>query len=231
MEAGQDPAPREFLVIDDHPLFCEALSMTLARIYGSSGVVTATSLGEALERIAGGADPDAILLDLRLPDVEGLDGLIRLRGALPGAPVVVISSLDDPRLVAGALGAGAVGFIPKQAGRAEIEAAFARIWAGEIYTPPGYRPPAPEVAREGPGEDAVERLAQLTPQQARILELVCAGKLNKQIAYDLSIAEATVKAHITAILRKLGVQSRTQAVLVAQQARFGSILQEAAPPR
>ena len=227
MEPVREPQVREFLVIDDHPLFCEALAMTLRRIHGSSVVSTAISLAEALARVAEepGA-PDAVLLDLHLPDVDGLDGLIRLRRALPGTPVVVISSLDDNRMIQRVLGAGAAGFIPKQSDSAAIAEAFRRIWAGDTYAPPSYEPIAPDEADPCPDESAVERLSQLTPQQARILALVCEGKLNKQIAYDLSIAEATVKAHITAILRKLKVHSRTQAVLVAQKAQFRTILQD-----
>ncbi len=220
---------RAFLVIEDHPLFCEALSMTLRQIHGTSTVATAENLAAGLAAIdAAQTLPDAVLLDLNLPDVEGIDGLLRLRRRLPETPVVVISSLDDNRVIHRVLNAGAAGFIPKQAGRAEIEAAFARVWAGDTYAPACYEPPAPEAGAADPDEAAVERLSQLTPQQFRILELVCAGKLNKQIAYELSIAEATVKAHITAILRKLQVHSRTQAVLVAQKSRFSSILQDPA---
>ena len=225
-EPVQEPQVREFLVIDDHPLFCEALSMTLSQIHGSSLVATATSLADALDRVESQAAPDAVLLDLHLPDVEGIDGLMRLRRALPETPVVVISSLDDNRMIQRVLRAGAAGFIPKQSNRAAIAEAFRRVWAGDTYTPPSYEPPAAAGADADPDEDAVERLGQLTPQQFRILELVCEGKLNKQIAYKLSIAEATVKAHITAILRKLKVHSRTQAVLIVQRSQFRTILQD-----
>lgn len=216
--------PRDFLIIDDHPLFCEALTMTLRNMHRDSDVDSANTLSAGLEKLSGGAKPDAILLDLDLPDVEGIDGVIRLRSAQPGTPIIVVSSMDDDRIVAKVLDAGAVGFIPKHTGRDEIESAFKRIWNGDTYTPPGYT----EQRWSDSGEvrdDALERIATLTPQQGRILELLCTGKLNKQIAYDLDIAEATVKAHITAILRKLGVHSRTQAVLIAQKTRFDTILQ------
>lgn len=224
-QGPNETMPRQYLVIDDHPLFCDALSMTLRTLQADSSVMAANSLHEGMMVIDDGANPDAILLDLNLPDVDGVDGLIRLRTRLPGTPVVVISSYDDDRIIASVLRAGAVGFIPKQSGRGELQEAFRRIWAGETYTPPTYQPAAP---RESPQEDlhtSVERLGTLTPQQTRILELVCEGKLNKQIAFDLSIAETTVKAHITAILRKLNVHSRTQAVLIAQKTQFSSILQ------
>ena len=166
-----------------------------------------------------------ILLDLKLPDVDGLDGLIRLKRAAAGVPVIVVSSLAEDRIVASVVQAGASGFIPKHSQRSVFIEAFDRIWAGGVYTPEGYVPPGEEGGAVDE-RDAVERLAQLTQQQARILQLVCEGKLNKQIAYELDIAETTVKAHLTAILRKLNVQSRTQAVLIAQNARFAAILQK-----
>ena len=128
-------------------------------------------------------------------------------------------------MIASAVQAGASGFIPKHSQRSVFVQAFDRIWAGGVYTPDGFVPPGAHAG--APDEhEAVERLGRLTQQQARILQLVCEGKLNKQIAYDLDIAETTVKAHLTAILRKLNVQSRTQAVLIAQNARFAAILQK-----
>ena len=218
------PAEERILVIDDHPLFCEALSMTLKGALEVGGVDTAASLGAALESIAEDGPPHTALLDLNLPDVDGVDGLLRLRAAAPEAYVIVVSSLSDDRVVDTVLRAGAAGFIPKDTPRETLVAAVRQVWAGETYAPDGYIGHAADSASER--EDAVARLADLTPQQARILQLVCEGKLNKQIAYELGIAETTVKAHISAILRKLGVQSRTQAVLIAQKTRFASILQD-----
>ncbi len=222
-----EAAPRQFLVIDDHPLFCDALTMTLRSLQTQSSVIAANTLQDGMACLDDGANPDAILLDLNLPDVDGIDGLIRLRSRKPETPVVVISSYDDNRIIAGVLRAGAVGFIPKQSGRDELKVAFHKIWQGETYTPPSYQPPSRRPETTDDPEDHLERLSTLTPQQGRILELVCEGKLNKQIAFDLSIAETTVKAHITAILRKLNVHSRTQAVLIAQKSQFSSILQTA----
>ncbi|HEU0221111.1 MAG TPA: response regulator transcription factor [Paracoccaceae bacterium] len=223
-----DVAVGEVLVIEDHPLFCEALAMTLESAIGVRRVVSATRLGDALTMLASDLEPDAILLDLNLPDVQGVDGLIRLRGVRPDIPVIVVSSLTDNRIITSVIQAGAAGFVPKDSPREEIVRAFRAIWEGGSYTPDGYYPPEAGQAAEASDADVIARLSELTPQQGRILELVCAGKLNKQIAWELSIAETTVKAHITAILRKLGVQSRTQAVLIAQKARFAAILQ--APP-
>jgi len=133
-----------------------------------------------------------------------------------------VSSMSDNRIVASVLKAGASGFVPKHSPRAVFEEAIATIRDGGTYLPPSFADAEDSSADAGP--EAVERLSLLTAQQSRILQLICEGKLNKQIAFDLTIAETTVKAHVTAIMRKLGVQSRTQAVLVAQQAKFAAIL-------
>ena len=212
------------LIVEDHPLFSEALSTTLRTFIGIDRIETAGSLGAALDALSRGAGPDVSVLDLNLPDVNGVDGLIRLRQQAAGVPVLVVSSLTDARVINAALQAGAAGFVPKHSQRDIFRAAFATIAAGGTYTPEGYQPPA----RGGPApsakEEAIARLGLLTRQQAVILQLICEGKLNKQIAYDLSIAETTVKAHVTAIMRKLGVYSRTQAVLLAREVNFATLL-------
>ncbi|MEM7686493.1 MAG: response regulator transcription factor [Pseudomonadota bacterium] len=218
------PTPRSFLVIDDHPLFCDALSMTLRSFRDDTQVATANSLGQGLSAIDEGAAPDIVLLDLNLPDVDGVDGLTRLRQKLADTPIVVVSSHDDDAVVTRVLKAGAVGFVSKKSGGSDLEAALRKIWNGETCVPKGYRPVANGCNPAADAQDGVAKLDLLTPQQRRILMLVSEGRLNKQIAGDLSIAETTVKAHITVILRKLGVQSRTQAALMAQKAQLGSLL-------
>ena len=213
------------LIVDDHPLFCDALSITLRSVAGVGQVETVDRLETALARLDLSPLPDVVVLDLNLPDVTGVDGLIRLKAAAGAVPVVVVSSLADNRVVSAAFQAGAAGFIPKHSRREVFRAAFEAIRAGVPYYPEGYVPPS----AEGPltnREQAIARMAQLTKQQAKILQLICEGRLNKQIAYDLSIAETTVKAHVTAIMRKLGVQSRTQAVLIAGEASFAAIMPE-----
>lgn len=212
------------LVIDDHPLFCEALAMTLENILELKAIETANSLAAGLEVLGNGFKADAIVLDLNLPDVSGVDGLLQLRVRQPKIPIVVVSALGDSRVITAVIAAGAAGFIRKDAPRDVLASAFQKIWAGETYLPEDYTR-APDLNGEVEKmERIVERLSSLTPQQVTILKLVCEGKLNKQIAYDLTIAETTVKAHITAILRKLGVHSRTQAALLAKEAEFSALL-------
>ncbi|MEO5619960.1 MAG: response regulator [Cypionkella sp.] len=215
------------LIVDDHPLFCDALAMTLKAVAGLVRIETADRLETALARLEPEVVqkqglPDVVVLDLNLPDVNGLDGLIRLRQMLREVPVLVVSSLADNRVISACLQAGAAGFVPKHARREVFRAAFDALRAGQVYLPEGYVASGPDSQQEV----AIARLGLLTRQQTRILQLICEGKLNKQIAYELTIAETTVKAHVTAIMRKLGVQSRTQAVLIAGEASFSSLLPE-----
>jgi DNA-binding NarL/FixJ family response regulator len=212
------------LIIDDHPLFCDALSMTLRSALDIDNIEVAATLADALEWLQRGHAPDLVLLDLLLPDVDGLGGLIQLKKVVPGVPIIVVSALSDHRIVASVVQIGVSGFIPKYSPRSVFLQAIDRIWAGDIYTPEGYAPPGSGGRSTLDEHDAVELMESLTPQQARILQFVGEGKLNKQIAYELDISEATVKAHLTAILRKFHVQSRMQAVLIAQNARFAAIL-------
>ncbi|MCF8486708.1 MAG: response regulator transcription factor [Rhodobacteraceae bacterium] len=214
------------LIVDDHPLFCDALAMTLKAVVGIARIETADRLGTAIDRLDRGPAPDVVVLDLNLPDVDGLDGLIRLKSIVGTVPVVVVSSLADNRVIGAALRAGAAGFVPKHSHRDVFRAAFEAVRTGRIFAPEGYTPQSDPAAPAGRREDAVARLSLLTRQQARILQLICEGMLNKQIAYELTIAETTVKAHVTAIMRKLGVQSRTQAVLIARGASFESLMPE-----
>ncbi|GHC58584.1 response regulator [Neogemmobacter tilapiae] len=211
------------LIVDDHPLFCDALALTLRAVAGLQKIDTADRLEQALERLDQ-ALPDVVVLDLNLPDVQGLEGLIRIRAL--GVPVIVVSSLTDDRVVGAVLQAGASGFVPKHAKRDAFRAAFDALREGRVYLPEGFVPQAEGTSGNSPRDLALERLGLLTRQQAKILELICAGLLNKQIAHELAIAETTVKAHVTAIMRKLGVQSRTQAVLVANEASFANLMPE-----
>ncbi|MDU8912118.1 response regulator transcription factor [Aestuariicoccus sp. MJ-SS9] len=215
--------PDRALVVDDHPLFCDALTLTLQSIADFENIRTAGTLEQALEVVAQDPGLTLIILDLNLPDVNGLDGLVRLRTAAPRVSIIIASSMADNRMISHALKAGANGFVPKHSQRSVFRRAYEAVSQGAPFVPDGYIDPQGGASEAAP-EDALARLASLTNQQARILSLICEGKLNKQIAYDLSIAETTVKAHVTAIMRKLGVHSRTQAVLIAQEARFSRVL-------
>jgi DNA-binding NarL/FixJ family response regulator len=179
-------------------------------------VLEASSIDEVRALAAREHDLDLLLLDLRMPGMDGFAGLVALRREFPALPVVIVSASEEHKTIREALALGAAGYIPKTLARAEIESALERILRGEIWFPDadGERSPGP--ADEQEAADRTERIASLTPQQLKVLQLVAQGKPNKIIAYELDIAETTVKAHITVILRKLGVYSRTQAVLVAR---------------
>jgi DNA-binding NarL/FixJ family response regulator len=224
-ETGQTPLNiHSVLVIDDHPLFCEALAMTLRDVLELKRIETANSLTKGLDFLKTGFRADAIVLDLNLPDVSGVEGLLKLRAMVPKIPIVIVSALGDSRVITAVITAGAAGFIRKDAPRNDLADAFRKIWNGETYLPEDYNRSVGEPSVTEEMERTVEKLASLTPQQVTILKLICEGKLNKQIAYELSIAETTVKAHITAILRKLGVHSRTQAALLAKEADFSTLI-------
>lgn len=215
------------LVVDDHPLFCDAVVLTLQTIAAFEAIHVAGTLDKALETLGSVPDISWIILDLNLPDVNGLDGLLRLRSAAPKAAILVASSMADNKMISRTLRAGANGFIPKHSQSQVFRSAYECVTQGGVFVPEGYIEPLDDNA--GTAEDTLARLASLTNQQTRILSLICEGKLNKQIAFDLSIAETTVKAHVTAIMRKLGVQSRTQAVLVAQEINFSNHLPTGRP--
>jgi len=205
---------REFIVADDHPLFREALKSAVARFDRSARFVECDSVAGLLEATESHTAADLLLLDLNMPGAHGFNALAHVRGSRPQLPVVIVSADDDPQTIAAALRYGAQGFIPKSSESGQIGRAVETVLAGDLYTPPGYQPPR----SVQPGTEDLEiarRLAELTPQQFRVLGMLCAGLLNKQIAYDLDVSEATVKAHVTAILRKLGVTTRTQEVLAA----------------
>jgi DNA-binding NarL/FixJ family response regulator len=224
MKSKQQAPDRTFewaLIVDDHPLYCDALELTLKSFTQYSQILTANRLEAAFDLISRTSLPSLIVLDLNLPDVTGLEGLMRLKSTAVNCPVIVVSSMGDNAIIGAALGAGAAGFVPKHSSRSVFRSALEAVARGELFKPPGYV----EVQGAMDVRGTIDQLASLTRQQTRILECICNGKLNKQIAYDLSITEATVKAHVTAIMRKLGVRSRTQAVLVAQEARFSNLLQ------
>ncbi|MEO1138380.1 MAG: response regulator transcription factor [Pseudomonadota bacterium] len=203
------------LVIDDHPLYCDAMARSLSTAFEMQEVRTVHSMTEALGALAEGLVPDLVMLDLRLPDVTGLSGFIKLREKLPDVPILVISADSYDETIQALMDAGAAGFIPKDAPRTVIAEALELVQEGSKYLPPGFSPVTRPQKENTLGlHEISERIADLTPQQTRIMNLICAGKPNKQIAFEMSLAEATVKAHITALLRRLGVCNRTQAAVL-----------------
>jgi DNA-binding NarL/FixJ family response regulator len=214
-ERGQNSIVSANVVIviaDDHPLVRDALRQTIAQDLSGATFHEAASLAEAEAAIRSLGAPDLVLLDLHMPGMRGFTGLAYLRSQFPETPVAMISASTDPRIVRQAIDYGASGFIAKSSPTDEIRAAVRDILAGNSWIPDSVAD-VPETA----AEDAMlaGRLATLTPQQLRVLGMLSDGKLNKQIAYDLDISEATVKSHVSAILQKLDVNSRTQAVILA----------------
>ncbi|MFU0503345.1 response regulator [Pseudaminobacter sp. NGMCC 1.201702] len=201
-----------FLIIDDHPLFREALHSAVRMAYPDVDTVEARSITEAMTLLADTKPFDLALLDLSMPDVHGFDGLLQLRTRHPRLPVVIVSGHEEPKIISEALSYGAAGFIPKSARKGDLAAAIRAVMEGAIYVPENYesQPPDPESADRA---EMVRRLAKLTPQQLRVLQMLRQGLLNKQIAFELQVGETTVKAHVSEILRKLNVYSRTQAVI------------------
>lgn len=206
-------AIRSILIVDDHPLYCAALVSSLGEIFAAEKIETANCLSQALiceER------PDLVLLDLKLPDVQGLSGFVRLRDQMPDVPIVVISAEISDEQLTDVQAMGGAGYISKNASQADIETALGKVVLGEASFPARITDYQRTPEEQQNAQDIIRKIAELTPQQTRVLRLICNGKLNKQIAYEMNLAEATVKAHVTALLRRLGVQNRTQAALLVQ---------------
>lgn len=199
------------IIADDHPLFRGALRQAVAAGMATQ-VDEAGSFEELTALLEGGPEVDLILLDLNMPGISGFSGLIYLRAQYPAVPVVVVSASDDLETIRRSMEFGASGFIPKRFGVETLHDAIAKVMAGDVWIPPDVDLSVggdPELMR------LRDRLVTLTPQQVRVLMMLSEGLLNKQIAYELGVSEATVKAHVSAILTKLNVDSRTQAVIAA----------------
>lgn len=211
-----------FLIIDDHPLFREALHSAVEMAYPDVETVDAVDLDSALDLLRTEKSFDLVLLDLKIPGVRGFEGLLQIRSAFPRLPVVIISGHEDSRIIAEALTYGAAGFIPKSVRKQELTSAIRRIMDGAVYVPDFFRPPA--AGAENQDRNAtIGRLQTLTPQQLRVLQMLREGLLNKQIAYELNVGETTIKAHVSEILRKLNVFSRTQAVIEVSKLDVGDL--------
>ncbi|KAA0015028.1 response regulator transcription factor [Salinicola corii] len=215
------------MVADDHPLFREAIAAVIAAGLPDSRLLEADSLAQAMrEAQRHEASLDLLLLDLGLPDAAGLDGLARLREALPSLPVAILSAEQDRRTVLEAIDLGAVGYIPKSTSRDDMLAALERILEGHLYLPPQVMRRPPTARGNTPPASLDARLTRLTDKQLEVLEALGQGASNKGVARKLGIAETTVKTHVSAILRRLGVTSRVQAVLLAGELDLAAYLAE-----
>jgi DNA-binding NarL/FixJ family response regulator len=202
------------IIADDHPLFRDALRLTVARMLPRAEAVEAESFERLRARLEEVAETDLVLLDLNMPGTKGFSGLLYLRAQFPAVPVAIISANEEPRVVRAALDLGAIGYIPKSAGASEIRAALTALLAGKSWLPASLGLDRSSAGSEG---EFRARLTHLTPQQVRVLMMLSEGLPNKQIAHGLGVSEATAKAHVSAILQKLKVDNRTQAVILAKR--------------
>src|SRR5690554_8209255 len=218
----------KILIADDHPLFREAISNVIASGFENTEIIETENLDSALEIAKNTDDLDLILLDLNMPGMHGLNGLITLRNEAPSLPVVIVSAEEDKQVVLQAITYGAIGFITKSSPRSEMTGAIQQILNGNVYLPSDIIRTSKESSHRRTRSDenliSPELLNSLTRRQLLVLERMAKGESNKQIAYNLNIAETTVKAHVSAILRKLGVHNRVQAILSAGDVDFSQYL-------
>ena len=215
---------RRIIIVDDHPLFRAALRQTLAGGGEGEGVTVeeAGDLNALMAALEADRDCDLVLLDLNMPGGHGISGLLLLRAQYPEVPVMIISAVEDHKVIRRTFDLGAAGYLPKSVGPAEIRRAIDTVLGGGISVPAGMN-----LDSDDEQSAFIRRLATLTPQQIRVLMMLSDGLMNKQIAYELAISEATVKAHVSSILQKLDVDSRTQAVIAAskiEQGQFEALL-------
>ena len=204
--------PAHILVVDDHPLFRDALQSAITSEFPSAAIVEAASIEAALGILSSRHDFDLVLLDLAMPGTRGFDGLNELRSLYPKLPIVIVSAHEDTSIIHEAMMCGASGFVSKSVRKRDLAEAIRDVMNGIVVLPHGYQPPS---ATDTIGESGIVALQSLTPQQSRVLHMLRQGLLNKQIAHELGVGETTIKAHVSEILRKLGVASRTQAVIEA----------------
>ncbi|WP_304641336.1 response regulator [Pseudomonas sp.] len=216
----------KILIADDHPLFREAICNVIGTGFPGAELLETSDLDSALALAQEHDDLDLVLLDLNMPGMHGLNGLITLRNECPSIPVVIVSAEEDKQVVLQAITYGAVGFITKSSPRAQMTEAIQQILAGNVYLPSDIIRANRTITRRNPEEHPIspELLYALTRKQLLVLERMAKGESNKQIAYHLDIAETTVKAHVSAILRKLNVHNRVQAILSASEVDFSAYL-------
>jgi len=207
-------AAQRVIVVDDHPLFREAVKHALAMAFRGISIAEAGTLDAVSNILAQDSDFDLVLLDLKMPGVQGFSGLVYLRAEYPSVPIAVVSANEDPNIMRRAIDLGASGYIPKSSSAETMKQAIAAVLRGDIWLPDDA---AGKSRNDNEADHLARKLTTLTPQQIRVLMMLREGLLNKQIAYQLKVSEATVKAHVSAILQKLEVDSRTQAVIAASR--------------
>jgi DNA-binding NarL/FixJ family response regulator len=212
-----------FLIVEDHPLFREALEGALQMVKPAAEILQAVSIDDALEQVAATPELDLILLDLSMPGTTGLSGIIRIRKTFPRIPVVIVSGHQDQQIISGALSLGVSGYILKSSSKQTLAQSIGEVLRGSVCVPAAYRGLVRPQRASGPAEDLLKRLHGLTPQQLRVLDMLQRGLQNKQIAYELKISETTVKVHVSDILRKLNVLSRTKAIVEMSRIDFASL--------
>lgn len=207
----------KILIGDDHLLFREGLRRLLEQLQGDSTFVEAGTFDEVLDHCRTSGTFDIILMDLHMPSWPGFDGLREIQALQPGVPVVVISASEALGDIRGALDHGATGYIPKSSSVKVMMGALNLVFSGGIYLPPGALTASMDAAPRRRASEVSDRNAGygLTQRQREVLECLRLGKSNKQIAYELGLSEGTVKIHVTAIFKSLGVKNRTQAVIAA----------------
>lgn len=214
----------KIMIVDDHPMFREALRSAVKYSRENAEILEAGSVEAARATIMAEPGIEIVLLDLSLPGTTGFEGLMLLRSLFPRTPIMIVSGLDDPKIVREAIRLGAAGFVSKTVDKVTLGKGLSEVLSGSVFVPP-------ELAEQIHGADdatdaneIADRVADLTPAQLRVLQLIRHGQLNKQIAHELGVSETTVKAHVSEILRKLNVVSRTQAVIKTSQLDFEAII-------
>ncbi|MFA5940130.1 MAG: response regulator transcription factor [Sinimarinibacterium sp.] len=207
-------AAQTLIVADDHPLFRSALVQALRQILPEAQVIEVDAFASLQAAVLEHPTTDLVLLDLHMPGAQGFSSLLFLRNEHPELPVVVVSGHEEPAIMQRALDFGASGYIPKSAPLDDMARALRHVIGGGIWAPPQI---ADAPAADAHERELAQRIASLTPQQFKVFMMLADGRLNKQIAFEFDVMEATVKAHVTAILRKLGLIRRTQAALLAQR--------------
>ncbi len=205
--------PEKIIIADDHPLFRQALLGTLKAKLNHTQWLEVETIDQLEQQLQANNDSDLLLLDLNIPGAHGFNTLIHVRNHFPQIPVVVVSAHEDHNTISQAMSYGAAGFVPKSTPVDDIFTAIMSVLSGDVWLPDSFK----GAQADSNNGDIAERVASLTQQQYRILMMFAQGLLNKQIAYDLNVSEATIKAHATAIFRKLDVRNRTQAVIAISQ--------------